>query len=144
MGRDTGKGTLLREPRRSEPIGRGKTILVVDDDNAIRALTVTYLDALGFACLEADRAESALARLATRPEVALLLTDVVLPGGMNGRQLGDEVRRRHPDIKVLYMSGYDAGAVVQRGHLEPDVDFLEKPFRKRDLVRKLRQVLDLS
>lgn len=134
----------MRRPQRSEPIGRGETILVVDDDSAIRALTIAYLDGLGFTCLQAEHAQSALDVMAAGPEVALLLTDVILPGGMNGRQLADEVRRCHPKIKVVYMSGYDAGAVVQHGHLEPDVEFLEKPFRKADLARKLHQVLHKS
>lgn len=131
----------MRRPERSESIGQGETILVVDDDSAIRALTIAYLDGLGFSCLQAEHAQSALEVMAAGPEVALLLTDVILPGGMNGRQLADEVRRCHPGIKVVYMSGYDADAAVQHGHLDTDVDLLEKPFRKADLARKLHHVL---
>ena len=72
----------------------------------------------------------------------LLFTDVIMPGGMNGRQLADQVARRRPGIKVLYTSGYTENAIVHHGRLDPGVALLNKPYRKKDLAEKLRLVLD--
>ena len=74
--------------------------------------------------------------------VNLLLTDVVLPGGMNGRELAAEVRRSDPGIPVLYMSGYTENAIVHHGRLDADAALLQKPFRRADLAQAVRQVLD--
>ena len=73
-----------------------------------------------------------------------MLTDVVLPGGMNGRQLTDEVLKRRPSIKVLYMTGYTRNAIIHHGRLDPDIDLLTKPFTADALARKVRRILDAS
>ena len=71
-----------------------------------------------------------------------MLTDVVLPGGMNGRQLTDEVLKRRPAIKILYMTGYTRNAIIHHGRLDPDIDLLTKPFTADALARKVRRILD--
>jgi two-component system NtrC family sensor kinase len=76
------------------------------------------------------------------PKLDLLLTDVVLPNGMNGRQLSEEVLRRRPDIKVLFVTGYTRNAIIHHGRLDPDIDLLTKPFTADALTRKIRQILD--
>ena len=75
-----------------------------------------------------------------RRRIDLLLTDVVLPNGMNGRQLADEVRRRRPGIRVLYVTGYTRNAIIHHGRLDPDIDLLTKPFTAEALTRKIRSI----
>ena len=76
------------------------------------------------------------------PHIDFLLTDVVLPAGMNGRELSEEVRRRRPAIKVLYVTGYTRNAIIHHGRLDPDIDLLTKPFTAEALTRKIRSILD--
>jgi CheY-like chemotaxis protein len=76
--------------------------------------------------------------------VDLLFTDVIMPGGMNGRQLADEARRRRPGLKVLFTSGYTENAIVHHGRLDPGVLLLPKPYRKSDLARMLRLALSVA
>jgi two-component system NtrC family sensor kinase len=76
------------------------------------------------------------------PDVRLLFTDVVLPGGMNGRQLAEQAQRMRPDLKVLYATGYTRNAIIHQGRLDPDVDLLTKPFTADALTRKVRVILD--
>ena len=80
--------------------------------------------------------------LDSRREIALLFTDVGLPGGMNGRQLADEARRRRPGLKVLFTTGYARNAIVHHGRLDPGVQLITKPFTFAGLAAKFRQVLD--
>lgn len=75
-------------------------------------------------------------------DYALLLTDIVMPGSINDRTLADAVRRRYPDLRVLFMSGYTENAIVHHGRLDPDSQLLGKPFRKADLARAVRAALD--
>jgi PAS domain S-box-containing protein len=119
-----------------------ETILVVEDDAEVRRLAMSVLKSLGYTALEADDAESALAVLKQRPEIALLFTDVVLPGGVNGAQLARQALERYPDLKVLYTSGYTDNAIVHRGVLDSGAEMIGKPFRKAALARKLRSILD--
>jgi two-component system NtrC family sensor kinase len=87
---------------------------------------------------------SGLRLLDANPDIQLLFTDVVLPGGMNGRQLADEARRRRPDLKVLFTTGYTRNAIIHQGRLDADVDLLTKPFTSEALARKVRQILDME
>ena len=107
----------------------------------MRELFVTTLRSLGYSVLEAGTAKTALEIFERARSVDLLLTDVVLPGGMSGRQLSDEVRRRAPKLPVLYTSGYSDNALIHHGRLAPGVLLLPKPFRKADVARAVGKAL---
>jgi CheY-like chemotaxis protein len=116
-------------------------VLIVEDQDEVRVLVERQFKALGFTVHQAADAAAALALLAAHPEVALLFTDIVLPGGMTGLELAVEALRRRPDLKVLYTSGYTESAVTQRGGLEPGALLLSKPYRKEELQRMVRLAL---
>jgi PAS domain S-box-containing protein len=123
-------------------VGGHETILVVEDDNLVREYLIAQLAGLGYATLSATNAAEALLLVEAEAAFDLLLTDVIMPGGMNGRQLADEIARRRPGTKVLFTSGYTENAIVHHGRLDPGVALLNKPYRKKDLAEKVRQVLD--
>jgi PAS domain S-box-containing protein len=116
-------------------------ILVVEDDDDVRIYSTEALRDLGFTVLEAHDGASALRVLEMHPEVMLLFTDVGLPT-INGRQLADEARRRWPQLRVLFTSGYARNAIVHQGRLDPGVELLTKPFTRAELVARIRDVLD--
>jgi CheY-like chemotaxis protein len=118
----------------------GETILVVEDEADVRRLTVEMLKELGYATLEAGNPEAALALLDAHPEIALLLTDVVMPG-MNGRRLADEVQKRRPGLPVLFTTGYTRNAIVHHGVLDPGVHVLIKPHTLEMLAIKVAELL---
>jgi CheY-like chemotaxis protein len=130
------------QPQTGEPRGRGEVVLVVEDDPDVRTLAVTLLRGIGYDALDAPDGASALSLLAGASGVALLLTDVVLPGGMSGSELAREAARLAPGLKVLYMSGYTENAIVHQSRLDEGVKLLQKPFRKADLARRVRDALD--
>ena len=117
-------------------------MLVVEDDPDVRLLAVALLSSLGYQIMEAATGAAALEQLGSTSKVDILLTDVVLRGGMNGRELASVVERRAPGTKVLFMSGYTADAIVHHGRLDTGAELLPKPFRKADLARAMRKVLD--
>jgi signal transduction histidine kinase len=120
----------------------GEVVLVVEDDAMVLRLAVELLTRLGYQALEARDGPEAIAILDRVGRLDLLFTDVVLPKGMNGTALAREAQRRRPQLKVLYMSGYTANAIIHHGMLDKGVHLLTKPFRKVELARKVRQVLD--
>ena len=122
--------------------GGGETVLVVEDNEQVNKLAVETLRERGYQVLSAADGAMALGVLDEIQNIDLLLTDVVLPGGMNGRQLAEEVRHRRPATKVLYMTGYTRNAIIHHGRLDPDIDLLTKPFTAEALARKVRRVLD--
>ncbi|MBX6324008.1 MAG: PAS domain S-box protein, partial [Rhodospirillaceae bacterium] len=117
-------------------------ILVVEDDFLVRGYVTEQLRALGYAVDEAPDGPTALRLLPSLGHVDLLLTDVVMPGGMNGRQLAERAQAQQPGLRVLYTSGYTENAIIHHGRLDPGVHLLTKPFRKVELARKVRAVLD--
>jgi signal transduction histidine kinase/ActR/RegA family two-component response regulator len=122
--------------------GTGELILVVEDDPAVRALTVRMLGLFGYQTLAAESGPAALEVLEnTAAEVALLLTDVVLPGGLSGVELARVVRASRPEMAVLFMSGYTQD-IARHGALEPGDQLLEKPFSSNELARKVRAALE--
>jgi PAS domain S-box-containing protein len=125
-----------------EPAVRGdETILVVEDEPSVRAITVKILKQLGYVALAtASGAEALEMSKAYRGTIALLLTDVVMPK-MNGRQLADELARTRPDMKVLYVSGYPEGVASENGIVDPNVAYLAKPFSRDALAKTIRGVL---
>jgi CheY-like chemotaxis protein len=117
------------------------TILVVEDDHDVRAYVGEILRELNFRVFEAHDSEAALNLLDRKDvHVELLLSDVVLPG-MNGRQLADELKRRQPAVKVLFMTGYARDAIVHDGRLDPGVELIQKPFTKDDLAARVKAIL---
>jgi CheY-like chemotaxis protein len=118
-----------------------ETILLVEDEPAVRAVARQILARQGYTVLEAPDGPAALAMVAGRGRVDLILTDVVMPG-MSGRTLADQLAARWPGVRVLYMSGYTDDAIVRHGMLEPGLAYLQKPFRPDALVRKVREVLN--
>ncbi|MAG98120.1 MAG: hypothetical protein CMM08_15690 [Rhodospirillaceae bacterium] len=117
-----------------------ETVLVVEDDDDVRDLTVALLEALGYSVLAAGDGRAALDILEGNRGVDLLLTDVILPGGMLGPELAE--RAADQGIKVLYMSGYAENAIHHQGRLDKDVTLLPKPFDMASLSQKLREVLE--
>jgi two-component system, cell cycle sensor histidine kinase and response regulator CckA len=119
-----------------------ETILLVEDEEAIRELTRAILDAQGYNVVVAETATHAEQLSASSSgEIDLLLTDVVMPG-VSGRELARRITSRHPHTRVLYTSGYSDNVITQGGVLEPGVAFLQKPFTPRGLAAKVREVLD--
>ena len=119
-----------------------ETVLVVEDDDALRMYDVEILNDLGYNVLPAANAAAALEILDRGHKIDLLFTDVVMPGGMNGRQLADEAVRRHPGLKVLFTTGYTRNAIVHHGRLDPGVEMIGKPFTYQELGARIRAVLD--
>ncbi|MBS0276133.1 MAG: CHASE3 domain-containing protein [Proteobacteria bacterium] len=125
-------------------IGGTETILVVEDDDGVRAAVTDLLSELGYTVLRAANAEEALTILKAGAHVDLLFTDVVMPGNIPTRELARRAKDSRPDIRVLFTSGYTQNAIVHNGKLDDDVFLLSKPYRKDDLARKLRSLLDMS
>jgi two-component system, cell cycle sensor histidine kinase and response regulator CckA len=124
------------------PVTGSETILLVEDEKAVRALVIRVLQNLGYNVLSSASPEDALQIGERHPgPIDLLLTDVVLPG-MNGRKVADNLASLRPQMKVLYMSGYTDYAVARHGVLEANTIFLQKPFTPTSLARKVRAVLD--
>ncbi|MCS3758779.1 ATP-binding protein [Bradyrhizobium centrosematis] len=153
---EEGAGTVMRlflprskgeAPARATPVqapvtARGQeTILVVEDDPLVQGYVIAQLGSLGYRTLVAGDGASALALVDQGAKFDLLFTDIIMPGGMNGRELADAVRLRRPGVKVLYTSGYTDDAIVHEGHLDPGVTLLGKPYRKSELSQRIREVL---
>jgi len=127
---------------RGVPYGTSsEVILVVEDDLRVRELAVQMLRDLGYGVLEAEDGACGLQMLDRHPEVCLLFTDVVMPG-MSGRLFADEARRRKPELRVLFTTGYSRNAIVHNGVLDPGVHLLPKPASLEQLALKVREVLD--
>jgi CheY-like chemotaxis protein len=122
----------------------GETVVVVDDEAAVRSAMREILQPMGYIVLEAGSGEEAL-RLCAGQEGAihLLLTDVVMPG-MSGHEVAQRLARMCPEMRVLYMSGYSDDALIRRGVLEQGTAFLQKPFTPDALAHKVREVLDVA
>jgi two-component system NtrC family sensor kinase len=120
---------------------RGATILLVEDDEEVNRFSAEVLREHGYRVLTAYDGPSGLQLLKSHPDIDLLFTDVVLPHGMNGRQLADEALRLRPKLPVLFATGYTRNAIIHHGRLDPDVELLTKPFTPDALARKVRQLL---
>jgi CheY-like chemotaxis protein len=118
-------------------LNTSKKILVVEDDPEVRHFVVACVNELGYTALDAESADAAQQKLASHPDIALLLTDVVMPG-KNGRQLVEAVRPFYPKLRVLYMTGYPRDAIVHNGILDRDVRVISKPFSMQELARELK------
>ncbi|NVD39919.1 PAS domain S-box protein [Ensifer sp. HO-A22] len=155
---ELGQGTCARlflpaAPRQETPIGADKgeievqltpgheTVLVVEDEPRVRRVAVARLVQAGYTVIEAGTGAEALTLLSRHPEVSLLFTDVIMPGGMTGDELAHRARALRPDIKVLFSSGYAEPTLSSR-HLSGDEEWLAKPYTARELEIRLRKLLD--
>jgi len=119
----------------------GEIVLVVDDEPTVRMLIVDALGELGYSCLEAADGPSGLRILESAERIDLLITDVGLPGGLNGRQVADAARVARPDLKVLFVTGYAENAVLNHGHIEHGMEVLTKPFAVDDLTTRIERMM---
>jgi CheY-like chemotaxis protein len=119
----------------------GETILVVDDDPAIRMLVTEVLDDLGYRVIEAQDGQAGLAVLESNRRIDLLITDVGLPGGLNGRQLADAARVLRPDLRIVFITGYAESAVVDSGQLTTGMHVIVKPFAMASLANRIASIL---
>jgi PAS domain S-box-containing protein len=153
---EEGRGTVMRlflprsngeAPARTAPVqalaaARGhETILVVEDDPLVQGYVIAQLGTLGYRTLAASDGAAALALVDQGARFDLLFTDIIMPGGMNGRELAEAVQLRRPGARVLYTSGYTDNTIVHGGQLDPGVALLRKPYRKSELSQKIREVL---
>jgi signal transduction histidine kinase len=122
-------------------VGRGETVLVIDDEPTVRMLITEVLDSLGYVTLQAADGASGLLLLQSAQRIDLLVTDVGLPGGLNGRQVADAGRNLRPDLKVLFITGYAHNALEWEDQLEPGMHLLTKPFSLDDLTDRVTRVI---
>ncbi|WP_052213726.1 PAS domain S-box protein [Belnapia sp. F-4-1] len=132
-----------RQPRTEDMVGAefGATVVVVDDEPVIRMLIAEVLGELGYRAIEAADGQEGLRVLQAERRVDLLVTDVGLPGGMNGRQLAEAARQRRPGLKVLYITGYAEAAVIGSDTLEPGMQVVAKPFAMEALAARIRAMI---
>ncbi|WP_162179304.1 hybrid sensor histidine kinase/response regulator [Pseudorhizobium marinum] len=122
--------------------GGSETVLVVEDEEAVRDVTVSLLTELGYKVLKAKDADSGLAIIESGAPIDLLFTDVVMPGRLKSRDLARKAKERLPTLGVLFTSGYTENSIVHGGRLDPGVNLLSKPYTREALARKIRQVLE--
>jgi CheY-like chemotaxis protein len=128
-------------PARRRALPRGsERILVVEDEEAVRAIVGEQLGSLGYAVKLASNADDAL-ELLRNYSFDLVLTDVVMPGNLNGKALAEEIRRLWPDTRIVFMSGYSENALTIDGRMESGVMLLAKPYVKADLAKIIRNAL---
>ena len=152
---EPGSGTVFKIyfPRNSEsievdkmeissdvPNGQGEAVLLVEDNPELLQMTAKMLEDLGYSVSPAGTAASAVLLAAKMPRVDLLLTDVVMPG-MNGRDLAGRISEMHPEVKILFMSGYTSNVIFHNGILDDGINFIHKPFSLKELAGKLRRVI---
>ncbi|MDE3744285.1 MULTISPECIES: PAS domain S-box protein [Methylobacterium] len=135
-----GMPDLASAPRAEQ----GETVLIVDDEPSIRMLVTEVLEDLGYTAIEAADAAAGLKVLQSDVRIDLLVTDVGLPGGMNGRQMADAGRVNRPSLKVLFITGYAENAAVGNGHLEPGMAVLTKPFVMEALATRIKDLIAAS
>ncbi len=135
------QGPEKAKETRETPVGKGETVLIVEDEPSILTLVQRFLKRLEYNVLTASTPKNAAAVAEEHDgRIDLLITDVVMPG-MNGRELAENLRTRYPRIKVLFMSGYSANAIAHHGVLDPGVNFIQKPFTNQDLAVKVKEAL---
>jgi PAS domain S-box-containing protein len=140
------RGDRVDEPTASVPSDRDlrgtERILVAEDDDHVRQVAVDHLRRLGYDVVEAPDGVTALAMIERGERIDLLFTDVVMPGGLSGRQLADASSAHLPELRVLFTSGYTENAIVHHGRLDPGVELIAKPYGLAELARRVRTILD--
>ena len=142
LPRSLGQETAAPRPLAPPAVSGSETVLLVDDDAIVRETVAAMLEDFGFAVLQASGGAEALVVLEQGTAIDLLLTDVVMPGAIGGRELAERAVRIVPDLKVLFTSGYTENAIVHNGRLDPGVELLSKPYGREQLAAKVRRVLD--
>ena len=138
----TFEAEAITSPVTSRPIvGGTETILVVEDDPEVQATVVEMLSHLGYKVMKANNADNALVLLESGMPIDLLFTDVVMPGKLRSPELAKKARELHPNIEVLFTSGYTHNAIVHGGRLDPGVSLLSKPYVQDELANKIRHLL---
>ncbi len=118
------------------------TILVVEDDAAVREIATAILSELGYRIFEAGDGEEGLRVFgAHAAAISMVLTDVVLPGKVRGREMAEQIKAIRPDVQILYMSGYTENSIVHHGRLDDGVQLVSKPFKREQLARKVAETL---
>jgi len=154
---ELGKGTtfeiylpLVKEPAAKEEskisglnAGGMETLLVAEDDETVRMFMKKILERAGYKVIIADNGEDAVARFSEHDDISLVLSDLVMPR-KNGKEMQDEIRKIKPGIKVIFISGYSADIMQKKGMLEEGTEFITKPYKKNDLLQKVREVLDMD
>jgi len=133
--------TVEGTPSAELPEGR-ETLLVVEDNAEVRSTAVEILSSLGYRVLEANNGHQALERFVQHPDIALVFSDVMLPGGLLGATLAARLRERRPGLKVLLTTGFTESAIMHRGLLDGSLEVLSKPYKVEDLARRVRAILD--
>ena len=123
---------------------QGETVMVVDDEPTLRMLIMDILEDLGYVAIEAGDSEAGLKVLQSNVRIDLLVTDVGLPGGLNGRQMADAARVSRPDLKVLFITGYAENSVLGNGHLPAGMALLTKPFSVDTIARRIRSMIETA
>ena len=143
LPRANAKGVGTAPDKQSDTSTGGREhILVVEDDELVRSNLINQLISLGYRVTDASNGPQALELIRRHPNIDLLFTDIVMPGGLNGRQLADAAKQIRPDLKVLFTSGYTENAIVHHGRLDKGVHLLSKPYRRQEVAEKVRKVLD--
>jgi CheY-like chemotaxis protein len=125
------------------PRGDGETVLVIDDEPTVRMLVSEVLSDLGYTAIEAEDGIAGLEVLRSDARIDLLVTDVGLPNGLNGRQVADAARALRPDLKVLFITGYAENAVLSHGHLDAGMHIMTKPFAMDALATRIRDLIEV-
>ena len=141
LPRSMGDMVDVEPPPAVDTRGGHESILVVEDDPLVRNYVSAQLEQLGYRTMVTANGPEALAAVEKGFVCDVLFTDVIMSGGMNGRQVADAVTAKLPSVRVLLTSGYTEDAIIHHGRLDPDVTLLPKPYRKADLARMIRQVL---
>ncbi|RYF03232.1 MAG: response regulator, partial [Oxalobacteraceae bacterium] len=123
--------------------GQGETVLIVDDEPSVRMLVTEVLADLGYAAIEATDSAAGLKILQSEARIDLLITDVGLPGGMNGRQMADAALVRRPGLQVLFITGYAENSLIGNGRLQPGMQILTKPFAVETLAMRIRDLMTM-
>ncbi|WBQ19377.1 PAS domain-containing protein [Sphingobium yanoikuyae] len=141
VGRADRPVTVDAQPVLAHQAREGESVLVIDDEPTVRMLVVEILEGLGYGAIEAVDGAAGLKILNSDVRVDLLITDVGLPGGMNGRQVADAARVQRPDLKILFITGYAENAVLSHGHLDPGMHVLTKPFSMEAMKQRITELL---
>ena len=143
-----GQTELAAPSTSADPMSMGRpgsaTILIVEDEELVRTFSSAALRDAGYTVLEAGTGPDGIKCLRDAPEIALLFTDVVLKGPMNGRELAEEAERMRPGLPVLFTTGYTRDAIVHDGRLDEGLSFIGKPFTTAALTAKIEELLDLD